>query len=83
MARYSVSYCSGATGYGWDAEYDRLDQFEDFINEMRDEITAAVRVWDNRREEFIFWKRALDWKPEIDMLHDVMRDMRTKTGQMK
>lgn len=35
MSKYSVSYCSGATGFGWEQDYDRLDEFEDFIDEMR------------------------------------------------
>ena len=80
--KYSVEYCSGATGYGWDIEYDRLDEFEDFINEMRYEYTASVRVYDYTLEKFIYWKNCLAYKPSIDMLSDIFRDMRTKTRKM-
>ena len=81
--KYSVDYCSGATGYGWSAEHDRLDEFEDFINEMRTEYTAAVRVYDYALGDFIFWKDTLTLKPRVDKLHDVFRDMRTKNRRMK
>lgn len=83
MAKYSVSYTSGATGYGWEAEHDRLDEFEGFINEMRKEYTAQVIVYDNQLEDFIFWKNCLTFKPSIDLLHSVGRDMRTKTRKWK
>ena len=82
--KYIVSYCSGATGYGWKQEFDRLSDFEDFINEMRREITASVSVWDSQLKEFIFDKDALCYKPNIDMLRpsDHFRDMRTKDRKM-
>ena len=81
--KYTVDYVSGATGYGWSQEYDRLDEFEDFIDEMRKEYTAKVTVWDSELKTFIFWKNTLTFEPEKDMLHDVMRDMRTKTRKVK
>jgi hypothetical protein len=82
MKKYTVTYISGATGYGWSQQYDRLDEFEDFIDEMRNEYTAAVRVWDEDLNRFIFWKKALS-TPSIDMLADMMRDMRTATRKTK
>ncbi len=82
MKKYTVTYVSGATGYGWSQQYDRLDEFEDFIDEMRNEYTAAVRVWDEDLKRFIFWKKALS-TPSIDMLADMMRDMRTATRKTK
>lgn len=81
VKKYSVEYCSGATGFGWEKEYDQLDEFEDFINEMRGEYTACVSVFDYSRRKFIFLKRALTYKPEKDMLGDLLRDMRTTTGK--
>ena len=81
--KYSVDYVSGATGYGWSIEYNRLDEFEGFINEMRHEYTAAVRVWDYSLKQFIFWKDCLEWKPSIDLLHSVVRDMRTTDRKIK
>lgn len=83
MKKYTVDYKSGATGYGWSIEYDRLDEFEDFINEMRTEYMTMVHVWDSELEKFIFWKDCLTYDPRIDMLHTIERDMRTKTRTMK
>lgn len=81
--KYIVSYQSGATGYGWEEKHDRLEQFEAFIDEMRHEYTACVTVWDNKLEDFIFWKDALCRTPKIDKLHSLVRDMRTKTREVK
>ena len=68
MARkYSVTYASGATG------------FEYFVDEIRHEYTACLRVWDNELEDFIFWKDCLSSKCKIDMLHAYGRDLRTTT----
>lgn len=80
--KYIVSYSSGSTGYGWEREYDRLDEFEDFINECRHSYTAQIRVWDVTLQKCIFWKR-LSWKPEVDMLHNILRDMRTTDRKTK
>ena len=80
--KYSVDYCSGSTGYGWSREYDRLDEFECFINECRHDYSAKVRVFDTTLNKFIFIK-GCSWKPQVDMLHDLFRDMRTTDRQMK
>lgn len=76
--KYTISYTSGATGYGWIAHHDRLDEFESFIDEMRHEYTARIHVYDNELKDFIFYKRALSYEPETDMLKSIDRDMRTK-----
>ena len=78
--KYTVDYCSGATGYGWSQQYDRLDEFESFINEMRKVSTAHVTVWDSQLKDFIFWKDCLCYEPRIDMLRPDkhFRDLRTK-----
>ena len=81
--KYSVSYTSGATGFGWEEEYNRLDEFENFIDEMRNNYTARVTVWDSKLGDFIFWKRCLTFTPDIDLLGKFGRDMRTKTKQWK
>ena len=81
--KYSVQYCSGATGFGWEEEYDRLDEFEYFINHMRREFTAAVWVYDYQLGCFIFIKRTRTFEPEVDMLRSAVRDMRTKTRTVK
>ena len=81
--KYTVWYTSGATGYGWKEEYDRLDEFESFIDQMRNNYTAKVHVWDKTLQDFIFWKDCLSYKPDIDMLGKFGRDMRAKTRQWK
>ncbi len=82
MKKYTVDYCSANTGLGWTKEYDRLDEFEPFVNECRHEYGMKVRVWDNELNQVIFQK-GCSWKPEVDMLHDILRDMRTVTRRAK
>ena len=80
--KFIVDYCSGSTGYGWTREYDRLDEFEEFINECRQNYSAKVQVFDTTMNAFIF-KKGCSWKPEVDMLHNLFRDMRTTTREIK
>ena len=77
--KYEVWYTSGATGFGWTQYYDRLDEFESFIDELRSDYSAAVRVWDTTLKKFIYVKKCLSYKAEVDMLFCTDRDMRTKT----
>lgn len=81
--KYTVWYTSGATGFGWKEEYNRLNEFEAFIDQMRREYTASVQVWDSKLEDFIFWKDCLTFKPDIDLLATMNRDLRTKTRKWK
>lgn len=81
--KYVVDYTSGATGFGWKEEYDNLSEFESFINEMRSVYTVRLIVWDDKLQDFIFWKDSLTYKPSTDMLGSPNRDMRTKTKQRK
>lgn len=83
MAKYSVEYVSGSTGYGWTREYNNITDFEDFINEMRHVVSAAVRVYDYDFGKFIFWKDAFTYNLHIDLLRDQMRDLRTVTRRRK
>lgn len=83
MKKYSVSYVSGATGYGWTHEYDKLEEFEYLVEEMRHEYTARVTVWDSELEDFVFWKDVLTYKCHIDMLKSYDRDFRTTTRKCK
>lgn len=80
--KFIVEYWSGSTGFGWVKEYDRLDEFEEFINECRNLYSATVRVFDTTLNKVIFQK-GCSWKPEVDMLHDIIRDMRTTDRKMK
>ena len=79
--RYTVEYASGATGYGWTEDTDRLDEVEDFVRNAS--YSAYVAIWDNRFHDFIYRKRCLDFTPEIDMLSCVDRDFRTTTRKKK
>jgi hypothetical protein len=75
--KYSVSYTNGASGYGWNKEYDRLNEFEDFITTVS--RTSYVCVYDNEIDEIIYEKDVLDDKPSIDFLHAPLRDFRFKS----
>ena len=76
--KYTVDYCSGATGFGWSDKFDRLDEFESLVFELASNYTAHVTVWDSQLGDFIFWKDTLSFEPRIDMLRSGLRDMRTK-----
>lgn len=81
--KYVVNYCSGSTGYGWQKEYDRLDEFEDFVDSIRHEYTASLWVWDESVQSFIFWKDCLEYKPRVDKLIDPFQDRRTTSKKSK
>mgnify|MGYP003481258643 CR=1 FL=1 len=83
MKKYSVTYASGSNGYGWEHEYDRIDEFEDFIDEIRKEYTARLLLWDNEIKKFIFWKDCLTYSLRIDFLQSYDRDLRTKNRKSK
>ena len=80
MARkYSVTYISGVMGFGWVHDYDRIDEFQNFVDEIRNEYSACLTVWDNELECFIFWKYCLSTKCEFDILHAFDRNFRATT----
>ena len=83
--KYTLSYCSGATGYGWHKECQTLEEAEGFIASMKRDgwYTAFLQVWDNVRNVCIFEKRVLCLKPETDDLHRADRDYRTITRNKK
>lgn len=83
MRKYSVSYASGSTGFGWEHEYDKVEEFEEFIDEEKKDVTARVTVWDNELNAFIFWKDCLTFECRIDLLHSFDRDLRTRTRTRK
>lgn len=82
--RYCVSYVSGATGYNWESYHDHLKDAERLTLETVAEVpNAMVTLYDYKRREFLYFKRCLDYKPEIDLLHDIARDFRTACGKAK
>ena len=83
MKKYRVIYTSGATGFGWDREFDRISEFEHIIRELGREYTAAIKVWDNDIQGFIYWKDCLTYKCDVDMLRSYDRDLRTRDRKSK
>lgn len=82
--RYCVGYVSGATGYNWISYHDHLKDAERITMETVEDVpNAEVTLFDYERGEFLYFKRALDYKPEIDLLHDIARDFRTRCGKAK
>ncbi len=77
-AKYEVVYVSGATGFGWTEYANNIKKVEWLLEGIATTHTAQVRVWDNELEDFIFYKRALS-SPEVDLIHNSRRDLRTKT----
>lgn len=82
MKKYIVNYSHIATGYGWRREYGTVAEFEDFVNEMRGDAMATVSVWDADLQKCIF-RKGYGYKPEIDMLGNPNRDLRTTTRERK
>lgn len=83
MKKYTVSYTSAPTGYGWIREFDRIDEFEDIVNDARGDCTRCVSVRDNELGKEIFFKRSMTYKIEVDMLSGIERDLRTTTRKRK
>lgn len=81
--KYTLSYCNGPTGFGWEKEFDTLDEFEGFVDSKRNDRSAYLSVWDESMQKIIFLKNVLTYKPRIDMLHAYARDMRTTTRKAK
>ena len=80
--KYIVDYASSNTGYGWTREYDRLEEFEGFIKESRHERYVLITVFDTTLDKFVYWRRN-SLEPDVDMLSDLFRDMRTTTRKRK
>ena len=74
----TVTYVSGATGFGWTEYANTIKEVEWLLQGIATKHTAQVSVWDNELEDFIFYKRALA-EPETDLIHNSRRDLRTKT----
>ena len=74
--RFSISYSSGTTGYGWHKETNDLrDMFQcvdgfRYKNSKGYEHSAHLTVWDNEKEDFIFWKDVLEFYPKTNKLNE-------------
>lgn len=67
MARYKISYTSGATGYGWEEPVASRAEVKSTIKSLCD-YTAELWVWDEKVKDHIYWKRCLEHNPRIDRL---------------
>lgn len=66
MARYRISVqYTGEGGQYWREETNSLGKINRAINEHSG-IYTQVTVWDNIASNFLYLKRVLDYKPEID-----------------
>lgn len=65
--RYTIDYCSGATGYGWRYETDSRKEAEDTALSMSKSYSAAVTVWDSKAHDFIYDKSVLEYKPRVNL----------------
>ena len=69
MARYSFTYCSAPTGFGWREETDTLGWVKRFITDHNKETcSAGFLVWDNKKNECLYDKDAFCYKPHTDKL---------------
>lgn len=71
---YTVSYTSGATGYGWDQEVNTIQEVKYLIESSRKNYTAMVTVYSKKHNDFIFYKECLTYKPEVDYIYTGYND---------
>ena len=75
---YGVEVVIGCTGGGFRYETNNLKEVEETISEYSRSKINQIRVWDEKIQDFIYWKKALDFTPIIDFLHTTKRDFRYK-----
>ena len=75
---YSVEVVIGCTGGGFRKETNDLKEVEEIVNEYRRDPINRITVYDRKIDEFIFWKYALSYYPDVDMLHCDQRDFGCK-----
>ena len=64
--KYIINYESGATGSGWSKKVDTIKEVTYIIEELKDNYSAHITVFDNSIQDFIFWKNCLTYKFDID-----------------
>lgn len=75
---YKVSVVIGCTGGGFEYETNHLKEVEETIAEYRKDRINAIWVWDEKLQDHIYWKRALCFEPEVNLLGSLNRDFRFK-----
>jgi hypothetical protein len=79
MKKYTVQYNASPTSYGIDhtEEVDTITEVENLINEYKKMYQSAVRVFDSILNDYIFYKHIGTTTPEIDLIDNYKRDLRT------
>lgn len=75
---YGVEVVIGCTGGGFRYETNNLKEVEETISEYSRNKINQIRVYDEKIQDFIYWKKALSCTPIIDLLHATKRDFRYK-----
>ena len=66
--RYTINY-SSTTGYGWKETSNSLSDYTSLIKMARNrDYYMHLVIWDDKKKDFVFWKRALQYTPDIDLL---------------
>ena len=78
MKTYKVEVVIGCTGGGFRYETDLLKEVEKTIAEYSKDPINGITVYDEKIQDFIFWKDALCYKPSINLLGSIRRDFRYK-----
>lgn len=81
MKKYKVKWNASPNASGIDhcVEFDTIDQVMYEIEEHMQSKYSAIRVFDNKLNDFVFWKDCME-KPYINLLtpDNYFRDLRTK-----
>ena len=75
---YKVRVIMGCTGGGFEYETNSLKEVEETIAEYRHDVINEIWVWDEKLQDHIYWKSALSYEPNINLLGAVRRDFRYK-----
>lgn len=80
MKKYKVSWNASPNAFGMEhqSEFDTIDQVMYEIEEHMSSRYSAIRVFDNKLDDFVFWKDCME-APYINLLkpENHFRDLRT------
>ncbi len=66
---YTVSYSSGATGYGWEEKVNTLEEVKLTLGGIHKNYTAHVTVYSRKHNGFVYWKDCLQYNPRTNLIH--------------
>lgn len=76
--RFSISYHSATTGYGWNIETDSIKEMFLTVNGFRYdrsrgyEQNASIMVYDNQVDDWVFLKSAFRFDPQISRFNGLL-----------